>query len=85
MKYGNLLGLDLHFIPCLGIPSRIGFILPHHEAAKPPDLDPVAFHQCIFESIKDQIDNLTSLNCAKSSLAASILIRSALFMGNLPR
>lgn len=41
--------------PCLGIPSSVRPIFPHHEAAEASDLDPVTFDQGILEPIEDEV------------------------------
>jgi hypothetical protein len=48
-----LFHLDL--FPCLGIPAGVVSLFPHDETPEAPDLDPVALHQSIFESIKNEI------------------------------
>lgn len=51
------LRLHLDLFSCLRIPSSIGLIISHHEAAEPPDLDPVSFHQGIYESIEYEVND----------------------------
>lgn len=57
-KEGQLLRGNLDILSCFGVSPRIGLVIPHHEAAKPSDLDPAALSQLLGKTLKDQIDNI---------------------------
>ena len=51
----QLLLLHLDLFPCFEIPAGVVSLFPHDETPETPDLDPVALHQSIFESIENEI------------------------------